>query len=176
MTDIEIRHATPDDAQTLLSYVQEITSEPGLYLLTGPGEFKMTVDEERDFIQKICDKENSAIFLAVVGERIVGEIDLRGGRFRADRHSAMLGISVHQGWRGMGVGSRLMETALDWAREESPLQRIELHVIIENEPAIHLYRKFGFEVEGQRRRLIYREGRYLDDLIMAVWLKGPVNP
>jgi RimJ/RimL family protein N-acetyltransferase len=172
MTDPLIRPATSDDAADLIAYIQELTAEPGIQLLTGAGEFNKTVDEEMRYIQEMSDGGNSAIFLAYSGDQLVGEINLRGGSRRAERHSAVLGISVRRAWRGMGLGSRLLGTAMEWARAQSPLKRIELHVIAENQPAIHLYGKFGFEVEGRRKRSIYLGGRYLDDLIMAVWLEG----
>jgi putative acetyltransferase len=47
------------------------------------------------------------------------------------------------------------------------VSRIELLVFERNEAAIHLYRKFGFVVEGRRRKAIFRDGKYLDDLMMA---------
>jgi len=47
------------------------------------------------------------------------------------------------------------------------LRRVELTVYTDNAPAIALYRKFGFEVEGQLREYAIRDGIYADVLSMA---------
>jgi len=45
--------------------------------------------------------------------------------------------------------------------------RIELDVTEGNERAIHLYRSFGFEVEGKKKYSIIKGGKYADLLMMA---------
>src|SRR3712207_8890917 len=40
--------------------------------------------------------------------------------------------------------------------------RLELDVYVDNEPAVALYRKFDFEIEGTHRQAAFREGRYVD--------------
>ena len=47
---------------------------------------------------------------------------------------------------------------------------MQLQVSVENAPAIHLYEKFGFAVEGQLRRAYYRDGVYHDNLVMGLLL------
>ncbi len=47
---------------------------------------------------------------------------------------------------------------------------IYLHVYARNTRGIHVYEKFGFQVEGRRRAAIYQDGEYLDDLVMGLWL------
>jgi len=102
-----------------------------------------------------------------VGE-IVGVLSLRSGLRRAMCHEAVLGITVKQEWRGRGVGDTLMTYAVDWARHSGVISRIELQVFTTNTTAIHLYQKHGFEIEGCRRKALFREGLYHDDYVMAL--------
>jgi RimJ/RimL family protein N-acetyltransferase len=97
-------------------------------------------------------------------------LTLEGARRRNVRHSAVLGITVARGWRGQGIGRRLIEQAIAWAQETCIITRIELHVFARNRGAIHLYETCGFQVEGTRRRAVLRDGEYLDDLVMALLL------
>jgi len=97
-------------------------------------------------------------------------LTLEGGKRRNVHHSAVLGITVAHDWRGQGVGRRLMENAIRWARDGRLLTRIELHVFARNEGAIHLYQAMGFALEGQRRAAVIRDGEPLDDLVMALLL------
>ena len=60
-----------------------------------------------------------------------------------------------------------MSTLADISDNWLDLKRLELTVYVDNEPAIRLYRKFGFEVEGTRRADTFRDGTYVDSLFMA---------
>jgi putative acetyltransferase len=81
-----------------------------------------------------------------------------------------MSISVAQEWRDKGIGSALIARSIEWARSTAVVKRLELHVFAENERAIRVYQKHGFEVEGRMRRGIFREGRYHDELVMGLLL------
>ena len=66
-----------------------------------------------------------------------------------------------------GVGSALMAAMCDYADRWAGALRLELTVFVDNEPAIALYRKFGFEIEGTHRAYAMRDGRYVDAYAMA---------
>lgn len=83
------------------------------------------------------------------------------------RHSAGIGIMVHKDYHNKGVGSALMKTLIDIADNWLMLVRVELTVFEDNERAIHLYEKFGFEKEGVKRLAGIRSGRYVNELLMA---------
>jgi RimJ/RimL family protein N-acetyltransferase len=77
---------------------------------------------------------------------------------------AMYVASAH--WRH-GVGTALMEAALDLADNWLDLTRIELSVYTDNAAGTALYEKFGFEIEGTHRRYAFRNGDYVDAYSMA---------
>jgi RimJ/RimL family protein N-acetyltransferase len=165
-----IREARPDDAEQLLARVAELAAEPGIDVPLAPGEFTLTLEEERETIRDYAESPNSVFLVAENAGEIIGSLNLRGGRRAALRHAATLGITVRRDWRGQGVGTALMQAALDWARPNPIVTRIELLVYLRNTGAIRLYERFGFEVEGRRRRAIYQDGEYLDELGMALLL------
>lgn len=167
---ITIREAQPSDAEQLIAYVQRLSEEPDINIPLAPGEFNLTVEEERDFVADHSASDNSIFLVAEAGSQIVGALNCQGGKRQATRHAVTLGMSVRNGWRNQGIGSALMARAVEWAKNTETVTRIELIVYARNEAAIHLYKKFGFEVEGRRRRTIYQYGEYLDDLVMALLL------
>lgn len=57
--------------------------------------------------------------------------------------------------------------AVDLADNWLNLLRLELEVYTDNEPAIRLYERFGFEREGTKRRDAFRGGQYVDSYLMA---------
>jgi len=70
-------------------------------------------------------------------------------------------------WQRQGIGSRLLAAVLEVADNWMNLRRVELTVYADNQAAIGLYRKFGFETEGQLRDYAVRDGGYVDVLSMA---------
>jgi putative acetyltransferase len=97
----------------------------------------------------------------------IGNIGLHRNTRPRRIHTASLGMSVRDDWQGRGVGSALMAAALDVADNWWQVRRVHLEVYTDNEPAITLYRKFGFEVEGTLHQDAFRDGEYVDSLVMA---------
>ena len=176
MDELVIREARPEEAAAIISFLRErlaepeISSEPEIVGPLTPEEFTLTVEEEAELLAWYAETDNAAFFLALYDGEIVGELNLKGGRLAAMRHSAFLGMSVARDWRGRGVGQRLLNHAIRWARENPVLTRIELGVYTTNAPALHIYKKAGFEVEGLRRRKFLHGDRYYDDYCMAIYL------
>jgi putative acetyltransferase len=106
--------------------------------------------------------------VACVEGEVVGSLSLETSpaRWRM-RHVGSIGMAVRDDWQGKGVGTALMEAALDLADNWLNLTRIELRVYVDNTAGIALYEKFGFEVEGTHRRLAFRDGEYVDAYSMA---------
>ncbi|HEY0072142.1 MAG TPA: GNAT family N-acetyltransferase [Chloroflexia bacterium] len=164
-----IREARVSDAAGCLDFLRALTSEPGVMIPADPDEWDMPVQEEEAFIQHMIATPNCLILVVEAAGKIVGIMTCEGGKRRALRHAVMLGISLHKDYRDQGLGHQLMQHAIDWARS-SGVTRIGLFVYVENAKAIHLYEKFGFKVEGRRARPYYHNGRYIDDLVMALLL------
>ncbi|MGO4704729.1 GNAT family N-acetyltransferase [Microvirga sp. 2MCAF38] len=82
-------------------------------------------------------------------------------------HAGSLGMGVHDDYRGQGVGSKLMREILTIADSWLNLKRIELTVYTDNAPAIALYKRNGFEVEGTHKAFAFRDGSFIDAYAMA---------
>jgi L-phenylalanine/L-methionine N-acetyltransferase len=74
---------------------------------------------------------------------------------------------VHDDFHRRGIGAALLAALIDTADNWLNLTRLELTVFVDNEPAIRLYKKFGFAIEGTRRADAFREGRFVDSFQMA---------
>jgi len=106
-------------------------------------------------------------FVATVDDTVVGWCDIVSNPRPAMRHSGVLGVGVLSTHRRQGIGTSLIETALVAAKARG-LDRVELYVRTDNEPAKRLYEKFGFVVEGVLRKHINIHGKYLDSYLMAL--------
>ena len=110
-------------------------------------------------------------FVALVDDLVVGWCDLLPKPRPVFRYTWVLGMGVADGYRGCGVGTALIATALETAKERG-ITRVELSVRESNRRAIALYEKFGFLREGLMRRDVFVDGMYENSLLMAV-LFGP---
>jgi putative acetyltransferase len=169
---ITVREATAADAALLVAHLQELAREPGINIPLAPDEVTMTVEQEKAIIADFAASPRAIMLVAEAAAdggtpSVVGELSLKAISSRkAVQHVATLGMSVKQAWRGKGVGRELMTAALEWA-PTAGIKRVELYVYARNAPAIALYEKFGFAIEGKRRAFIREGDAFLDDLVMA---------
>ena len=85
-------------------------------------------------------------------------------------HRARMGISVLKEYWGCGLGSYLMQLAVDQTRTNG-FEQLELDVYSDNARAIHLYEKFGFERYGALPHgFKLKDGTYRDDILMVKML------
>ena len=143
--------------------LHEIRRQPGVidFTLALPSE---RIEDSRRFLERLGPDDH--VLVAEVDGRVVGVAGLHGKRGKL-RHSAELGIGIHDQFQGRGLGRRLLEALLDIADNHIGLVRVELEVLPDNLRAIQLYESLGFEHEGRNRKTIFRHGTYSDLLVMG---------
>lgn len=103
----------------------------------------------------------------------IAHVDLHGDGKGPRRHRATLGMGIERRWRRRGLGWRLLQHALAWAREAPSLDWVDLGVLAHNQPARELYRRAGFIEVGTTADLLRVDGRVIDDVAMAAWVGPP---
>lgn len=158
---LRIRSAEPDD----YAAVHEIYTGPRAIA----GTLQLPYSSPELWRRRLVAPDEGLYHLAAVaGERVVGHLGLHTFPHRPRRrHAGELGMGVHDDWQGKGVGAALMRAGLELADRWLNLTRVELEVYTDNEPAIRLYERFGFEHEGTLRRYAFRDGVYVDAYVMA---------
>lgn len=159
--DIVIRRAEPGDYEGVWRTFQD-ESVYGATLQT-----PFTSQERwRKHLAELTDGDY--LLVACAGAEVVGHAGLHPlGKSPRRAHAMTLGLGVKDGWQGRGVGTALMAALVRLADEWLNVFRLELTVFTDNERAIALYRKFGFEQEGILRCYALRRGRYVDACFMA---------
>ena len=125
--------------------------------------------QSADFWRKRLEPTDGVInLLACLEDDVIGHIGLHtnpGSPRR--RHVGQIGMAVRDDWQGKGVGTLLMQAVIDLADRWLNLRRLELEVYVDNEPALRLYKKFGFEIEGTLIDYAFRDGQFVDSYAMA---------
>lgn len=161
---ITFRRAVPGDAAALVALAEQVAQEKEGWILTT--DAWRSVAEERRYLKAARRHPDAAVFVAEDDGSVVARLSLARDAHPASRHVADLGLMVAAAYRRRGIGTRLLEEAVGWARMSGVL-KLELHVFPWNEPAIALYEAFGFEREGYRKSHYSRDGEYLDAILMA---------
>jgi RimJ/RimL family protein N-acetyltransferase len=146
---MEIRIADPDDAPALVDFFRIAYTESE-YLLFEPDEYDTTPDQLRQQMITRAEQKSGIMLLCEQDGNVVGMVMGMRYNFRRTRHSLFLVLGVLRQWHRKGVGERLLTEIISWARSEG-MRRVELVVDVRNEPAMELYKKTGFELEGRRR-------------------------
>jgi RimJ/RimL family protein N-acetyltransferase len=161
-----IRSAEPADAEQLARLAEEVSAEPEGWLISVAGEWRSAGDERR-YLKALRRYPHAAV---IVAERddgtIVGRLSVGRDPHPASAHVADLGLMVAIDARRQGIGTALLQAAVDWAREVG-VRKLELHVFPWNTAAIALYDRFGFEREGYRKGHYRRGGEDVDAILMA---------
>jgi RimJ/RimL family protein N-acetyltransferase len=98
------------------------------------------------------------------------------GYFRISNQSApsrnlYIGADIDESHRGKGIGYESYIIMMERLFKERQLNKISLEVLGNNDRAFHLYRKLGFSVEGAKRQEVWRDGSWIDSIIMSITRK-----
>lgn len=166
------RSAREEDAERLVTYLKQTTAETP-YLLREPEEVTLTVEQEKSFIRTKEAAERELMLLCFDGEKHVGNCSvMAAGGFARQAHRCEVAIALYQKYCGRGIGRKMLETALDRARQMG-YEQAELDVVSTNETAVRLYEKLGFKQYGVLpHSMKYRDASYADCVWMMKDLSG----
>jgi RimJ/RimL family protein N-acetyltransferase len=162
---ILIREIREDDAEAYLALCNRLDEETN-FRMYEPGERGTSPEQQRRTIRDVLAWDNSTILVAEQDGALVGCLEAYGGKFHRDRHSVYIAVGVLQAYTGKGVGTQLFIELERWALERE-VHRLELTVMVDNQRAIALYQKMGFEIEGRKRHALRVDGVFMDEYLMA---------
>jgi len=158
---ITIRRVEPRDAEALKAIFDSPRSMAGTLQLPYPS-VAMWAKRIADF------PIEDVMLVAEVGDDLVGNLGLHvAAKSPRRRHAGAIGMSVRDDWQNRGVGTALLAAGIDLADNWIGFTRLELTVFTDNAPALALYRKFGFVIEGTARGYALRDGQLADVFMMA---------
>ncbi len=164
-----LRPAIEEDAANLIQGVDSVARELVYFIRS---RFEMDVDKEKAFIAK-ARREGNLMLVAILDGKLIGWVTLFRAQAEFLRHTAELGMGIMHSYRGIGIGTALMDYVLTWAAEHG-IENVHLGVRVSNDRAKALYEKFGFVQEGYRVRQIKDpNGNYDDNVEMTYFVPQP---
>lgn len=172
---VTIRPAEKQDVDGLVEFLNIMFSDDRWYSFTNQeaAEMILTAQKQQERLDKLAETKG-LLLVGLYGSRIIAEMNLMVIPSNRRSHVRHLGVNVAPDFQGQGLGTILMETALDCAHNAG-IEILELRVCASNEKAINLYRKMGFITEGlQKNAFKHAPGRYEDCLLMARELESAI--
>lgn len=163
-TVMEIRQLRAADAADYVRLLEQIDRE-SRFLMWEPGERQVSADDIR---RRLTDSGSSdrLRLVALVGDALVGFLVAHRGQPRRVRHRADFTMAVLQDHQSRRIGTELLAALDSWATAVG-ISRLELTVMSDNEPALALYERAGYRLEGRKRDAIIVDGTGVDELVMG---------
>jgi RimJ/RimL family protein N-acetyltransferase len=159
---VKIRTYKPSDKEALGSMYAGLSNESLRWSMP---------PYNRERIERMTsDLENRILLLGFDGQRAVGHLQIMLATNARFRGTGELFIYLHQDFQNVGLGTALMSEGIALARARG-MHRLELTVVADNQRAIRLYEKVGFQREGlKRENYLGEDGKYHDEVEMGILL------
>jgi RimJ/RimL family protein N-acetyltransferase len=142
-----VRPATREDLEELVQHTWAVAAE-GRWIGT---EVPFDREARRGMLDRLSSGVSSAPLVADTsaagGPGVVGHISIDIAPYGV----ADIGMLIVAGWRGLGLGTVMLDAAIRWATEAGA-HKMALEVWPHNSAALELYRRAGFIEEGRKLR------------------------
>lgn len=154
-------------AAAFLEFINPIIAEKAMIIL----QKELTMAEEEEWLKKTAKELNEGKKLFVIAfskNRIVGNCEAKKGVLQAYEHNMDFGLSVSKDFRRMGLGRKLLQTAIEEGRKALSPRKIMIEYIGGNEPARKLYESLGFKEVCRLNKHYCYYGEFRDRVIMEL--------
>jgi len=156
-----------EDLDDLLDFINSLIEEGANILKTE----KASREEEIEWLSGVFKRLEKGEIYCVAAEvdgHLVANSEVVKG-IGCSRHVGLIGIAIKRGFGGIGIGTEMMKTLEEHARKIG-LKVLTLSVFANNQHAINLYRKMGFVETGRVPKRFFKDGIYIDEIIMTKML------
>jgi len=169
-TKLVLRTPKLGGEQGLINQMKTVDGETK-FLARGSGEFSFTLEQEREFIKSSLSDDNLLFLVAEIDGKIIGNcaVALISNNKRY-LHRASMGIAICKDYWEKGIGSKMINECINWCKNNT-IEQLELEVVTENNRAIQVYEKFGFQTYGTKKHAMkYLDGTYADEYFMILFI------
>jgi len=163
--EVIIRPAQTGDSCAIIDTVRSNAMERSYVLMEHYGK---DVESEREYI-KTLDNAKNLLIVAETGGEVVGclaALQADGGRRPETAHLLHVGLHLREAYRGLGIGTHLLDHAVSWAREKG-FKKLEANIFTTNKHSLGMFTKAGFAEEGVRKNRIQVGRELINEVLMG---------
>ena len=136
-----------------------------------PIAFGSAYEEEKSMNEDVWRQRLKNALFAIENGKLVGMIVfVFNPNIKTNHIANIFGVYVESEYRGRGIGKKLLDSVLEAIKENWDIVKINLSVNVQQEAAIGLYEKCGFEKIGMLKKELRIDGIFYDELIMEKFL------
>lgn len=132
-----------------------------------------TMKYEQDWYDRIAASKEDIVWAIVVGDKHIGTTGIHRIDWR-NRHALTGNMIGEKSEWGKGYGSEAVRLRTRYAFFETPLEKLETEVFMDNIGSRRCLEKVGYRQYGTARRHIFRHGKWNDmwlaDLLRDEWM------
>ncbi|KRN12690.1 GCN5-like N-acetyltransferase [Fructilactobacillus fructivorans] len=147
--EITIRAANSKDAAALIKLMKRLSKESKNFT-TDVQVDQLTAETEAEAIDAVNATGTNLIMVAIAGTKLIGVLSIS----QVAHTVGELGVAILSDYQDMGLGTYLIQEAIDWIANFSQLDELTLSVLKANQGTFRLYKKLGFVVTGQDDHVI----------------------
>jgi RimJ/RimL family protein N-acetyltransferase len=167
--EITLRPAVPEDAGEIIKTVRSTSIERSYVLMEHYGK---NAETEKKYIMDL-DRSNNLLLVALARGDVVGSLaalQAYKGHIPQTAHILTIGLHLIESYRGQGIGSQMLQYAIEWAKERG-FKKIETSIFTANKRSLHLFSKAGFREEGTRQKRIRVGNDFIDEVLLGKFLE-----
>ncbi|MDH5688757.1 MAG: GNAT family N-acetyltransferase [Candidatus Bathyarchaeota archaeon] len=163
--EVILRTPRWEDLDDILELINSLVDESAGI----PNKRKLTKEQEADHLRSRLNLLEKGEAFELVAE-VNGKVVANSGLYRKTAYSNHVGeigfIGILKDYRNIGIGTEILETLIDQGKKLKP-KVLFLGVFSTNSVARHVYEKVGFGETGRIPKFFHKNGKYIDDVIMA---------
>ncbi|WP_408010527.1 GNAT family N-acetyltransferase [Pseudalkalibacillus sp. A8] len=166
---VSLRKMTVEDAPAYHKWQNDMKIAP----LVNPFIDLYSLDEAEESLKRMLQPDNrkNYVIVDIKDKKPIGYTGLFNINHYHKNAECYIAICEAE-YRGKGAGPEAMGLLMEYVFKEMNMHRLALRVFAENEHAIGMYKRIGFQVEGHLRETRFHNGSWQDSYIMSILQKG----
>jgi RimJ/RimL family protein N-acetyltransferase len=163
--EVTLRPAVTDDAAAIIKAIKSTSPERSYVLMEQYGK---DASSEKEYIRK-ADCEKCLLLVATANDAVVGSLaalQADGGNNSQTAHILHIGLHLVEAYRGLGIGSQMLQYAVEWAKERR-FRKLEASIFTTNKRSLHVFSRAGFQEEGTRLKRFWVGNEFIDEVLMG---------
>lgn len=122
--------------------------------------------EHNNWLSSLSKNPRQSVFIVMLGDELAGVVSLNA--INDANKTADWAFYIDRRLQGKGMGSLVEFKFLDYAFNDAGLEKLNCEILETNASVIKMHQKFGFTVEGVRRKNIVKDGVRLDVMLLGI--------